>query len=114
MSDLLDLPPERAMPTDRVHARRHLLQRHLAAATPPRRRPAVRYLVTVGAAGAVLAGGTAAAYIATRPASVPVVDQTRCYTKASLAGGDEFAGTTVGMARSADGRAHAVTAIEAC
>jgi hypothetical protein len=63
----------------------------------------------------LLIGGTAAAYVAFKPATVPVADQTRCYTKASLAGGDtNFFGTTVAQARSADGTRAAASAVEAC
>jgi hypothetical protein len=77
-------------------------------------RPA-RYATVVAGASALLIGGAAAAYVAFKPPTVPVADQTRCYTKASLAGGDkDFFGTTVAQAWSADGTRDARSAVEVC
>jgi len=117
MADLIDLPPERAMPHAHMLARQQRIEQY--AAGPMRRRwatrNAARSAVVVAGAAALLIGGTAAAYVAFKPATVPVADETRCYTKASLAGGDKnFFGTTVSQAWSADGTRNAASAVEAC
>jgi hypothetical protein len=117
----LDIPREREMPAERMLARQQILERHVAmsASRParlrlPRRRMA-RFAV-VGGAASVLFGGTALAYVAFAPARTPVADATRCYSVASLEGGDglDFYGTTVGQVKNADGSRSPVKAIEAC
>ncbi|MEV4625922.1 hypothetical protein AB0J90_06495 [Micromonospora sp. NPDC049523] len=116
MSSLVDLPPQRPLPPARARARQALLEQY--ASTPvrmPRRRRIARYLAVTAAGSTLLFGGAAAAYVAYRPASVPVEDQTRCYTVASLDGGDsDFHGTTVGRAWSGDGQRSAAAAVELC
>jgi hypothetical protein len=78
-------------------------------------RRTARYVAIITGASALLIGSTAAAYVAFRPATVPIVDQVRCYSKASLEGGDtDFYGTTVTHAAAPDGTRNAGTAIEAC
>ncbi len=116
MADLIDLPPERTMPHAHMLARQQRIEQY--AAGPTRRRwatrNAVRYAMIVAGASALLIGGTAAAYVAFKPATVPVADETRCYTKASLEGDKDFFGTTVSQAWSADGTRSAASAVEAC
>jgi hypothetical protein len=117
MSELIDLPPERRMPEARKLARQERIEQYT---TRPSRRPWItrnttRFAIIASGASALLIGGTAAAYVAFRPAGVPIADQTRCYTKASLEGGDRnFFGTTVTLGRSADGTRTATSAVELC
>jgi len=117
MVDLNDLPPVRAMPRDRMTARQHGIEMYAKAPTASRVRSriTVRLAAVAIGASAALVGTTALAYVAFKPATVPVADQTRCYTKASLEGGnDDFYGTTVGQAMPADGTRKAVAAVEVC
>ena len=116
MSSLIDLPPERSLPAARARARQSLVEQYAGApARTSRRRRMVRYVAVAAAGSTLLFGGAAAAYVAYRPASVPVEDQTRCYAAASLDGGDsDFHGTTVGRAWSADGTRAGAAAIELC
>lgn len=112
----MQLPDHRSMPPSRMLARQQRLERHVAE--PGRRRWATRtttrtVAIAVGAS-ALLLGGTAGAYVAFKPATVPVADGTRCYSKATLDGGDDFYGTTVIQAFRADGTRNAATAIDAC
>lgn len=115
MSDRVEIPAHRPLPPARVTARRDRVERYVAGAPQPgppglpRKR-----LIVAAAAGVVLLSG-AATYVSVRPATVPVQDQTRCYTKASLKGGDRnFFGTTVGQARGVAGERSSVTAVDAC
>ncbi|HEX5198885.1 hypothetical protein ACFQS1_24595 [Paractinoplanes rhizophilus] len=116
MIDLAELPPERKMPAAHAQLRREALERHAAASLAPRSRRVTYRLVVVAAGASVLMfGGAAAAYVALKPATVPVADQTRCYTRASLKGGDhDFYGTTVGQAVPAAGQRKAEAAVEIC
>jgi hypothetical protein len=117
MSNLLNLPDERTMPQPRVLARQ---QRIVQYATGPARRrwatrSVARYATVAAGASALLIGGTAVAYVAFKPATIPVADGTRCYTKASMEGGDRnFFGTTVAQASSAGGSRNAASAVEVC
>ncbi len=117
MSDLIDLPEQRSMPQTRALARQRHIETFATAPSAGHRftRRTARF-VTVLAGGAVLlVGGTAAAtYVAFRPATVPVADQTRCYTKATLDGGDDFFGTTVTVAYAADAPRTPASALTTC
>jgi hypothetical protein len=110
------IPAERPLPSGSAHERQLRLQEHVGRSlrSTGRRRRAVHATIVAAAASTVLVAGTAAAYVAFREASTPVVDQTRCYTRASLAGGDGFAGTTVGKARPAAGQRLDEAAVELC
>jgi len=111
------LSHERSMPTTSRTIRQRLLVEHAAASARPRRagRRAIRFAVIAGASSVLAIGGTAAAYVAFKPASTPVADQTRCYSTASLKGGDtDFSGTTVGLAHAADGSTRAAAAVDLC
>ncbi|MEV0392165.1 hypothetical protein [Polymorphospora rubra] len=112
----IDLPPQRPMPAVRAQARQVRIEQYATPPTPARRKERLtRALVIATAASTVLIGGTATAYVAFRPASTPVEDQTRCYTKESLDGGDsDFYGTTVGKAHAADGSRAAAAAVDLC
>ncbi|WP_433383277.1 hypothetical protein ACQPZX_20905 [Actinoplanes sp. CA-142083] len=116
MIDLAKLPPERKIPAAHAQLRREVLERHVTESLAPRSRRVTYRLVVVAAGASVLMfGGAAAAYVALRPATVPVADQTRCYTRASLKGGDhDFYGTTVGQAVPAAGQRKAEAAVDAC
>jgi hypothetical protein len=116
MADLIDLPPERSMPHTHMLARQQRIEQYAAGHMRRRwaSRNAARYAMVIGGASALLIGGTAAAYVAFKPATVPVADEARCYTKASLEGGKDFFGTTVSQAWSADGTRNAASAVEAC
>jgi hypothetical protein len=116
MSNLIDLPPHRAMPESRVAAREHGILRYAAGAVAPKRsgRRTARYAAILAGASVLTVGGTAVGYVAFRPATVPVTDELRCYTVASLEGGDDFAGITTGQARGPDGTADPESAVQAC
>jgi hypothetical protein len=123
MSELFDLPPERSMSATRLATRQRRIEQYLidseSTGTPivevRRRQFLIRRFMVAIAAGSLLVGSTAAAYVAFAKAKVPVADETRCYTKATLEGGDrDFYGTTVNQAHNADGGQRAITAIEAC
>jgi hypothetical protein len=92
MSDFgfLPLPPDRPVPPARWEQRRRLLHRHVtSSAVParPRRFGGWRRWLVAGVVAATLAGGgTAAAYVAYAPATETSL--VRCYTKASLEGGN--------------------------
>ncbi|MEJ3748714.1 hypothetical protein WEI85_36235 [Actinomycetes bacterium KLBMP 9797] len=117
LSDLFDLPPARPLPEARVTAREQRIVQYAAETTrPPRTRKAARYAALLAGASVLALGGTAAAaYVAFKPATVPVADGLRCYTKATLDGGDEnFYGTTIARARAADGTRSVEGAVESC
>jgi hypothetical protein len=115
MNELKNLPAERPLP--HADERRLLLERRITGALPAgsRRRFPVRTVVAATGASVLLVGGTAAAsFVAFSAPSQPPVDGTRCYTVASLAGGDDFAGTTVARATAADGTRAEAAAVELC
>jgi hypothetical protein len=116
MIDLAKLPEERKMPAAHAQLRRQTLERHVTESLAPRGRRVTYRLVVVAAGASVLMfGGAAAAYVALKPAAVPVADQTRCYSKASLKGGDhDFYGTTVGQAVPVAGQRKAEAAVDMC
>jgi hypothetical protein len=116
MSDFFDLPPDRAIPEARMITREQHVVAYASPAKPNRaRRKVSRYVaVLVGASVLALGGTAAAAYVASKPATLPVADGLRCYTKASLEGGDNFYGTTIARARAADGTRSTEGAVEAC
>lgn len=111
MIDQEQLPARRAVAPAFVSARRDHLECALAD-LPPRLRVRKPLVLGVMALGTLATTGAAAAYVATRPASVH--DQARCYATASLAGGEDFKGTTVGLAQSADGKTGSASAVELC
>jgi hypothetical protein len=116
MSSLIDLPPERPMNTNRAEARQATIEQYATpAATSTRRRIGRFAVIAATAASTLLIGGVATAYVAFRPATTPVEDGTRCYSVASLEGGDtDFLGTTVATATNADGTRSASRAVEMC
>lgn len=117
MSKLANLPPERTMPEARMLTReRHIVDFATARAGRQRAtRRTARYVALIAGASTLLIGSTAAAYVAFRPATVPIADEVRCYSKASLEGGDQdFYGTTVTHAKAPDGTRNAGTAVESC
>ena len=114
----IDRLEERALPEERMAARRALLEEHVrrTAGRWPRRRVVARWAVIGVGASALLVVGTAGAYVAFKPATVPIADGTRCYSRASLEGGDRgFWGTTAAQAFPAGGGERAaVGAVEVC
>jgi hypothetical protein len=115
--DLKDLPAERYMPPARLQARQQAVERFAKAPAPRRRvtRVTARVVALVAGILVLVMGGTAVAYVAFMPATVPVANQTRCYTKASVGEGDDFYGTTVGQALSAGSNARkAEAAVDIC
>jgi hypothetical protein len=115
MNQLKNLPAERPLP--HADERRLLLERQVTGASPAgsRRRFPVRMVVAATGVSVLLVGGTAAAsFVAFRAPSQPPVDGTRCYTVASLEGGDDFAGTTVARATAADSTRTDAAAVELC
>jgi hypothetical protein len=84
MFDLTELPGERTMPRAMDH--QALVERH-AATGRPGSRVTKRIAVVVVSGAVVLGGGTAAvAYVTARKPEVPPMEQTQCYTKATLDG----------------------------
>jgi hypothetical protein len=116
MSDLFDLPADRTIPEARMLTREQHVVAYASPAKPQRaRRKVGRYVaILVGASALALGGTAAAAYVASKPATLPVSDGLRCYTKATLDGGDDFYGTTLAQARAADGSYSSRRAIESC
>jgi hypothetical protein len=117
MSSLIDLPPERAMPESQLLAREHGIVRYASGPVGrPAGRRAARYAAILVGASILTVGGTALGYVAFRPATVPVSVELRCYTVASLEGGDNFPGTSIGMGSPAgrDGTTDPPSAVAAC
>jgi hypothetical protein len=118
----LDRPPEFEMPPQNLAARRRVLGDHVrrsaASGSTSRwhRFSRLTRIAVIGLFGVVLLGGTAAwAYVAFAPAKVPVADETRCYSVASLdvPKDKDFYGTSVTTGAPFGGHA-SVKAIEAC
>ncbi len=114
MTNLLDLPPERDLPADRAQVRRTMLEEYVRTHSEGTTvsRHGNRWMIGLLAAVLVVVTG-AATYRALAPAKI--TDQVRCYTVASLRGGDDsFFGTTAAQATAADGTKHESPPIEVC
>jgi hypothetical protein len=104
-------PPGRPLPDLRRQAMRRQLET-IIKDWPRRQRK--RHALVVGAGAAVLIGTAgAAAYVQESP---PVTDKgsARCYTVASLAGGDAFRGTTIAAAGKPGSPAQVTQAVSVC
>ncbi|GLZ02298.1 hypothetical protein [Actinoplanes sp. NBRC 103695] len=106
MFDLNELPRERTMPRAADH--KNLVEGY-AAAGPRRSRATSRVAVMLVSGAIVLGGGTAAAaYVAARKAEVPPMEQTQCYSKATL--NDDYAKQTATATRDQSAR----SAVQVC
>jgi hypothetical protein len=116
MDRKFELPAERAIPDSRATARRRLLERNATLSAERRQGTQFRrrFAVTVVGVPVLILSGAAMAYVSLKPASVPVQQQTRCYTQASLAGGNDFYGTTVGQATPSLGQTRNQAAVDIC
>lgn len=100
------------LPAERARAARSQLEQIVAT----RRGTARRRAGLVACAGVVVVLGTSAGAVAYVRASAPVTYKTeaRCYTVASLAGGDNFRGTTVADAARPGSTAAVDDALSVC
>lgn len=108
-----DPPPVRPLSPGRRDAMRQQLER-LIAAGAARRQGRKPVLIATGAAALVL--GTSAGAIVYVQQSRPVTNKSeaRCYTEASLAGGDQFHGTTIAEAGVPGSKAQVANAVSVC
>ena len=88
----------------------------LASRSGPRRRTVRRKVAMVGIAVGLALTGTAAAATIVHLSSAPVTetDLARCYAVDSLAGGNDFRGTSVAAAGSIGSHAQVTNALSAC
>ena len=88
----------------------------LASRSRPRRRTVRRKVAIVGIAVGLALTGTAAAATIVHLTSAPVTetDLARCYAVDSLAGGNDFRGTSVAAAGSIGSHAQVTNALSAC
>lgn len=114
MIDIEEVPDPRLMPANSRRAT-HTLLEQVVNRPPHRLRWTTRggVLLSLGVA-AVLSGGAATAYVALTPAPVTDNGVARCYSQPSLAGGDDFPGTSVALAAPRSGRAQITDAVQLC
>ena len=113
MNETRPVPNTRGLPAERARAAREQLEQIVATQGRPgrRRRPGL-----IAGAGAVVVLCTSAAAVVYVQGTQPVTDkaQARCYTVASLAGGDSFHGTTIGEAARPGSAAAVDDALSVC
>lgn len=106
------VPPSEPFPAHVLELRRRHLEQCISATQPSRRSRRLVLIAGGATAASALVVGSAAAYVASAPATV--TDQVRCYTVASLEGGDDFSGSSAGQAQELDGSRAEISAIDAC
>jgi hypothetical protein len=108
-----DFPANRAFPLERKRA----LQALFVGPTKPARRLGRKLRITIAGTGAVvvLGGGGALAYSAISANSVSDETSARCYTVAQYsAKGDDFPGTSIAAAGTADAPGRVTSAVDVC
>jgi hypothetical protein len=112
MNQIDDLPAPRSLPAHRRHAARSQLEAIVAGHGARRRWTRGRVIVPVVVAIVLSTAAVSVAYLRFQP----VTDKStaRCYTVASLAGGDSFSGTTIRPAGTPGSAAQVDNALGVC